>query len=298
MDSIKGQAVISDAKIRFHKDVKTVDTEKLTIDYKDDTLSFDLEKPIYNKSKIYGSRVDIPNLTSLEKGRVIVDLKTKSILNSDILEILNAYKIKLPLRQKSGNLDSSLVLNIPYLPSKKMSVDGLFKVKDGVLKLNNFEFLAKKADVILKDNDVIIKNSHVIHKDMIDANLDLKIDTKKSLAKGNAKINSFGIKSDGDSIVNISNLNTDLDINFKDNTRIDLKALKTKLDIQKEYINIDISDLSIIHPYSKLLKTIDIKEGDLNVKVFDENNIDFKVNAKKLDFPFEKDGKKNYNFKC
>lgn len=119
MDSIKGQAVISDAKIRFHKDVKTVDTEKLTIDYKDDTLSFDLEKPIYNKSKIYGSRVDIPNLTSLEKGRVIVDLKTKSILNSDILEILNAYKIKLPLRQKSGNLDSSLVLNIPYLPSKK-----------------------------------------------------------------------------------------------------------------------------------------------------------------------------------
>lgn len=76
-----------------------------------------------------------------------------------------------------------------------MSVDGLFKVKDGVLKLNNFEFLAKKADVILKDNDVIIKNSHVIHKDMIDANLDLKIDTKKNhLQKVMQRLTLLGLK--------------------------------------------------------------------------------------------------------
>ncbi len=292
MSSIKGQAVITDAKIRFHKDVQTVDTKKLTIDYEDDTLSFDLKKPVYNKSKIYGSKVYIPNLTSLEKGVVFVDLKTKSMLNSDILEILEAYDIKLPLRQKSGKLDSSLVLKIPYLPSKKMSVDGLFKANNAVLKLNNFEFLAKKADVILKDSDVIIKNSHVIHKDMLDANLDLTINTKTSKAEGKAKINSFKINSEGESIVNIKGLNTKLDIDFNDSTKIDLKALDTKLDIKEEYIEVDIKELSKIDKYSKLLQTTGIKDGKLKVYIIDENSIDFDIDAKGLDFPFRKNGKK------
>lgn len=291
MDSLKGQVVIDDAKIRFHKDAKTVNTKKLTIDYKDDTLSFDLKNPTYNKSKIYGSKVYIPNLTSRQKGMVVVDLKTKAMLNDDILGILKAFKINLPLKQKSGKLDSSLVLKIPYMASKKMEIDGIFYAKDAVLRLNNFEFLAKKAKVILKDSSVIIKNSRMIHKDMLDANLDLTINTKNSTAFGKANINLFNIGSKKESVVKINGLKTDLDINFKKNTLIDLKALKIKLNISKEKINVDIKDLNVVYPYSKLLKTIDIKKGDLNVNIIDKDNIDFKVNAKDLNFPFEKNGK-------
>ena len=291
MDSLKGQVVIDDAKIRFHKNAKTVDTKKLTIDYKDDILSFDLEKPTYDKSKIYGSKVYIPNLTSREKGVVVVDLKTKSMLNNDILGILKAYKINLPLKQKSGKLDSSLVLKVPYMASKKMEVDGVFNAKNAVLRLNNFEFLAKKAKVVLKGSNVIIKDSHMIHNDMLDANLNLKINTKNSTASGTANINSFNIGSKKDSVVKINGLKTNLDIDFKNNTVIDLKALQTKLNISKEKIDVDIKDLSIVYPYSKLLKTIDIKKGDLRVNIIDKDNIDFKVNAKDLNFPFEKNGK-------
>ena len=292
MDSLKGNVEISKAKIRFHKDVKTVDTKKITINYEGDKLSFDLENPTYNKSKIYGSRVDIPNLTSLEKGRVIVSLKSDSLLNNDILEILKAYNINLPLIQKSGDLDSSLILNIPYLLSKKMEVDGIFKLKNAVLKLNDFEFLAKNADVILKDSLVTIKNSNIIHKDMLNVNLELKINTKDSTALGNAKINSFEIKSEKDSIVSIKNLNTKLDVDFKKNTKIVLDALDTKLDISKENISIDIKDLSKVNKYSSLLKTSDIKKGDLHINVIDKENIEFTINAKELNFPFEKNGEK------
>ena len=291
MDSLKGQVVIDDAKIRFHKDAKAVDTKKLTIDYGNDTLSFNLKEPVYNKSKIYGSRVYIPNLTSEQKGEVVVDLKTKSMLNDDILGILKAYKINLPLKQKSGKLDSTLVLRIPYLASKKMRVDGEFNATNAVLLLNNFEFLAKKAKVILKDSKVYIKNSSMIHKDMLDANLDLEIDTKNSIASGSAKVNSFNIGSKEDSIVNINDLKTDLKIDFNDNTKIDLQALGTKLDISQKSVNVDIKDLSVVYPFSTLLQTIDIKKGDLNVDIIDKDNILFKVNAKDLNFPFEKNGK-------
>ncbi|PLY05145.1 MAG: DUF3971 domain-containing protein [Arcobacter sp.] len=292
MSSLKGQAIISDAKIRFHKDAQTVDTEKLTIDYKGDKLSFDLVNPTYNKSKIYGSKVYITDLTSLKKGTVVVDLKTKSMLNNDILEILKAFKINLPLKQESGKLDSSLVLKIPYLASRKMDIDGTFDVTNAVLKLNNFEFLAKNAKVILKDSLVSIKNSHVIHKDMIDANLDLNINTKNSTASGKAKINSFNIGQDGESVVNIEGLDTPLEIDFKKNKIIDLKILETKLDISKDNIIININDLMKIYPYSKLLKTTDIKKGDLLVTVLDKDNISFNINAKELNFPFERNGEK------
>ena len=291
MDSLEGQVVIDNAKIRFHKDAKTVNTKKLTIDYKDDKLSFDLIDPTYNKSKIYGSKVYITDLTSLKKGTVVVDLKTKSMLNDDILEILKAYKINLPLKQESGNLASSLVLKIPYLASRKMQIDGQFNLTNAILKLNNFEFLAKKANVILKDNIVSIKNSHILHKDMIDAFLDLNINTKDLTALGKAKINSFQIGQDGESVVNIENLDTPLEIDFKKNTKIDLKVLETKLDISKENIEIDINNLEKVYPYSKLLKTTDIKKCNLYINVKDKDNISFRINAEEMNFPFEKNGK-------
>lgn len=292
MDSLKGQAVISDAKVRFHKNAKVVDTKKLTIDYKDDTLFFDLEKPIYNKSKIYGSKVTIPNLTSLQKGEVIIDLKTQVMLNQDILEILKAFKIKLPLIQKSGKLDSSLILKIPYLPSRKMKIDGTFNATNAVLKLNNFEFLVKKAKIVLKDNMVFIKNADVKHKNMIDAKLDLDINTKTLKATGVAKINSFSILSGKNSIVNIKNLTTKVDVDFKDNTKIDLKALKTIVDISKSSTNIYISTLDVVYPYSTLLKEVNVKKGDLKINIIDENDITFNLNAEELDFPFSKNGKR------
>ncbi len=292
IDSLKGQAVIRNATIMFDKDAKVINTKKLIIDYKNDTLFFDIKDPIYNKSKIYGSKVTIPHLTSLQKGEVIIDLKTKVMLNEDILEILKTFKINLPLIQKSGKLDSSLILRIPYLASKKIKIDGIFNATNAVLKLNNFEFLAKKAQIILKDNMVFIRNAYVKHKNMINAKLDLDINTKTLKAKGVAKINSFSILNGKSSIVNIKNLTTKLEIDFKDSTKINLKALKTQLDISTESVKVFIQDLGIIYPYSNLLKKVNVKKGDLKINILDENNITFNVHAKELDFPFEKNGKK------
>ncbi len=292
MDSIKGRAYIKDAKIRFNKKAKTVDTKLLTINYKNDTLSFDLDNPTYDKNKLYGSKVYITDLTSLKKGIVHVDLKSESMLNDDILGILKAYDINLPLRQSSGELKSRVYLKIPYLASRKMEVLGEFKLKNALLKLNNFEFKAFEADVELKDNIVDIKNSYIKHKEMLESNLALVIDTNTSTAKGVAQIKSFKIQSDKDSIINTKDLTTKLDIDFNESAKIDIKDLDTKLDIKEEYIDIDIKDLSKIYPHSKLLDNAGIKNGNLQVKVFDENNIEFIINSKNLDYPFSKEGKK------
>lgn len=296
IDSIKGEVTIKDAKIRFHKNTKTVDTNKLQIKYKNDNLSFNLENPVYNNSRLYGSEINIKNLSSLENGEVNVLIKSDSLLNDDILEILKAYKINLPLFQKSGKLDSSLHIKIPYQLSKKMHFDGIFKLDNADLKLNDFEFFAKKADVVLKDSLVIISNSELKHKDILSANLDLEINTKDSTASGEAKINSFEIKSKEDSIINIKDLNTKLDIDFKKNTKILLNALKKdlniSLDISKENILVDIKELEQVYPYSNILKKNEIKKGSLLLNIIDKENIDFHINLKEMNLPFEKNNEK------
>ncbi|RXJ89119.1 hypothetical protein CRV01_10910 [Arcobacter sp. CECT 8983] len=292
LDSINGEAIITDAKIRFHKDAKTVNTPKLKVTYENDTLSFDLEKPMYGNSEIYGSEVYIPNLTSMQKGLVVVDLKTKSMLNDDILEILRAYKIKLPLKQLSGKADSSLILKIPYMASKKMDIDGKFILEDATLKLNDFEFYTKKADVVLKDNDVFINKSLVKHKDLIEGVLDLDIDTKNLIAKGQVDITSFNILADEKSLINLSGQKIPLIIDFKEKTKFFLDSLNSSILIDDELFSLKINDLGVLNPYSELLKELDVKVGDLEVNIKGEEDISFKTNLKELDFPFEKNGKK------
>lgn len=288
MSSLKGNAVIQDAKIRFHKDVKVVDTKKLTIDYLDDKLIFALEKPTYDKTKIYGSKVVINNLTSEQKGEVVVDLRTKSALNDDILNILKAYKIDLPLIQSKGMSNSRVVLTIPYQIDRGVGAKGKFSVSDALFRLKNFEFYAKKANVELHDTRVLIKNSLVTHKKMLDGILNLDIDTKTSTAKGDVYLKRVLIQGDKDVVLDAKNLKSDIKVDFGDKTRLIFNDLQTKLDINENNILIDINDLSLLSEHSQLLKDLDIHKGRLSLDVVDENNIKFKAFVDDLNYPIYK----------
>ncbi len=291
LDTLEGKANIRNAKVSFHKKLKYVYTKNLEITYKKEKLSLDLHKPTYNKTKIYGSKVYITNLTSGSKGVVFVDLKSKSILNKDIITILKAYNIKLGLRQFTGKLDSSLLLKIPYASSKEIDIKGLFKVKNAKLKLNDFEFIAHNAIVELKNKDVFIKNADVSHKEMFNALVNLDIDTSTSLIKGNAFIKSFFIKTNDVEVLNIKNVKTKLDINFKNNLKINLKDLNTQININKNTSVVNIKNLSIFSKYSKLLNSIDVKKGNINLNIAKNNDIHFTARLKNLNYPIYKNKK-------
>lgn len=143
LESFKGNATIEDAKIRFHKNAKVVDTKKLTVDYKDDKLLFSMQEPSYDTTKIYGSSVVINNLTSEAKGEVVVNIKTKSALNRDIIDILKAYHITLPLIQTKGITDSNFTLVVPYLIKRGMKTTGRFLAKRQLLSFRTLNLMLK-----------------------------------------------------------------------------------------------------------------------------------------------------------
>ena len=193
-NSIQGKAQIKDAKIRFHKDVDAVNTKSLDIFFKDNRLHFNLMEPMFKDKKLDGSFVLINNLTSEKNGQVDVFLKTNSKLDKDILDILKAYNITLPIIQKNGNTQASLLMKFPYDTTKNMSTYGEFFLNDAKVAINNFEFESKNAEVILDDSIIKIKNSDFKYKDMINATLNLNLDIKTLKSYGDANIKSFLIK--------------------------------------------------------------------------------------------------------
>ena len=293
--SLFGKAIINKAKIRFHKDVDVINTESLNVTFKDDNLHFDLINPIFKEKNIEGSFVTIHNLTSSLNGAVEVNIKTNDKLDRDILDILKAYNINLPIVQKSGTTNASLTLLFPYDLQKDMSTKGEFLINDAEVSIGNFSFKTKNATVNLDGTKIYIKDSDFKYQEMIDAVVNLELDTKTLKSSGEAFIKNLQIKKDNnEKIVEIKDKKTLLEMNFNKNTIIDLKDLETKIEVQ-DNILININNLAKIYPYSKLLKDISAKNGNLNLEIKNEKDIKFNASLKGLNFPLEKNGTKIEN---
>ena len=290
--SLNGRAVIKDAKIKFHKNAKKIATKQIDVGFEDNKLTLDLIEPVYENIKIDGSYVHINNIASSKNGNVIVNIEAKKAkLDNRILNILKAYNINLPLVQKKGTTNASVKLVIPYAKNKKMDTKGKFILSKSDILLQKFPFSTTKATVLLDNSKVKIINADIKHKNMIHANLNFEIDTKTSSAKGSALIKSFLIEDANDEIIHITNKESALFFSYKDGVNIKLDDINTDIKIS-DYIYVDIDKLSSIYEYSDLLKKINIKNGDISLKIKDENDISFTSSISGLDFPIESDSKK------
>ena len=290
-DSLRGNAQIEAAKIRFHKDVDVVNTKSLDISFEKDSLAFKLIEPTFKDKSLDGSFVTIHNLTSEKLGEVEVFIKANTLLDKDILDILKAYDINLPLVQTKGNTDASLQMIFPYEASKPMITKGVFLLSDADILINKFGFSSKSAEVLLNDSMIEIKNADFKHKNMIDALVNINLDTKTLKSEGSVDIKSFLIaKENKEEIVNVKNKTSVISMDFNNEVNIELKDLETTVKVS-DLIYVDIKNLSKIYPYSKLLKDISIKDGDISLTIKDDKNISFTSNVKGLEFPIEKDGK-------
>ena len=287
MNSLIGQAIIKDANIHFNKKVSPVKTKKLDITYSQDTLKFDLEKPTYKDLSIDGSRVEIPNLSSQKKGRVDVLIQTKEKLGDEILEITKAYGLNIPVKQLSGKTEAFVLLKIPYVGP--MKTFGNFYLKDAQVTINNqFPFYSKAAHIQLEQNKVLIKPSQFKVEGLLDSEVELSIDISKLNAVGEAKIKSFEIKNNENELINLKDLNTKIQIDFNDVTKINLQEIQTKVVLKEEYTQVLIDNLQSVYKYSQFLKENKFEKGFLNLNIYDKNNIILEGKIDNLSLPVKR----------
>ncbi|WP_418185700.1 AsmA-like C-terminal domain-containing protein [Aliarcobacter vitoriensis] len=289
--TLKGDAHIKNAKIKFEPTLEEIMTNNVKVNYKNDTLSFDLIEAKYKNKNLENSFVKIENLTDEDNGKVLVNIEAKTALDKDILDILKAYNISLPILQKNGQTNAKLLLDIPYSAHLPMTTKGNFEVLKSDIFIDDFHFKTNSANVILDNNQLYINDASFLYENMIDANGNINLDLDSLKANGNIKINKLLIKSNKDEeILNIKDKSTQIFMDFNKNVLIYLDDLKTTVNYD-ELLTIKIDDISKIYNYSDTLKSNSIKNGNLSLKIIDDKEIDFEGSLKGFDLPIKKDTK-------
>jgi len=186
-------------------------------------------------------------------------LKFNATLNKDILNLLERYKIKLPLKQNSGNVDTDLTLGI-NLRTLDVEAHGDFFTKKG-----NFKYLGLNIDVFdthvkLDNFNVKIKNMLAKYKQIATAKVDVDFDAKN----GNGDIyfrfkdinfSDMGLYLDNKKELDVTyHISTNQDTIDIDNSQWKFKNYNIILD--KQTIPLQLSTLSAKIP-TTLLKVND-----------------------------------------
>ena len=293
--TLEGEAHIKDANITFHKSVENINTKSIKAKYKNNTLHFDLIDAKFINKTLKNSYVTLKNLTDEKAGIVDVYIESDTKLDSDILKILKAYSIDLPILQKSGNTKAKLLLSFPYDEKKSLSTNGEFLVENSEISISNFDFRSKNAKVRLENDMVFIENASFLLDKMIDATANISIDTKTLKSVGEVNINRLLIKESSNEILDLSNFSTPITMDFSKNVDIDLQNLDTKIRYE-DRLFIVIEDLSKIYRHSKLLNDYSISKGNIVLEIIDEKNINFEAHLLALKSPLYKNNKKVEEF--
>ena len=291
LSSFKGTATVTDAKVRFHDDVDYVKTDLLTAQFENDNLSFSLLKPKYKDIDIEGSNVVIHNITGTGSN-IDVNLFSKHKVSQDVLDIISAYGVDLPVLQLDGNTDSKLIINVDFTTSK-VSVDGEFKTKKANFRLSELDFLAQDTTVELHDNMVYIHDAQINYKDMLDTKLNLQINASESHATGDLSIKSFTVKTPTKSILDIKNKKSTISVDFSKNIKIGLPELFSFLEITQDSFDIKVNDLSKLYDDSVLLQELKVTAGWAQLSIFDFDALDIylKAEVRDVDLPLKRDGR-------
>ncbi|RKV88209.1 MAG: hypothetical protein D8B39_04710 [Campylobacter sp.] len=156
LNDLNATANTKNLLVKFEKGLPAVNVGEANITLKNSKLKFDLISPIYKGKKLDGSSVVINNIFDEKSANLELFIKTKSIYDEAINEILKAYKIIVPVRQLSGKMDASLKIlikldekSLENFDEKSVIANGEFKLSDAVLEIAGSKFNTKNALVKL-----------------------------------------------------------------------------------------------------------------------------------------------------
>ncbi len=106
-----------------------------------------------------------------------IDLKTETTLDTDIVEIVNAYDIPLPLLQENGNTQARIKINIDLL-TEETSATGRFFVKESDIILDGVRYQLKNATVRLHKGILSIDSTYMNYEDIFFATVNGQMDLR------------------------------------------------------------------------------------------------------------------------
>ena len=305
LNDLNATANTKNLLVKFEKGLPAVNVGEANITLKNSKLKFDLISPIYNGKKLDGSSVVINNIFDEKSANLELLIKTKSIYDETINEILKAYKIIVPVRQLSGKMDASLKIlikldekSLENFDEKSVIANGEFKISDAVLEIAGSKFNTENALVKLIDTTNLNIDATGFGLEFFKANAKVNIDLRKSTGEIKGTIESFDLKEKNDEILAFKNepFTAFLDFSKDDKTLLKIEPFGLDMSFRDENV-ISTKNSKFILQNSPVLKQNGVLDFDeISIKSNDFVDLDILAKEVKFDMPFlDKNGSKYEN---
>ena len=302
LNELNATANAKNLLVKFEKGLPAVNVAEANITLNNSKLKFDLTAPVYKGKKLDGSNVAINNIFDEKSANLELFIKTNSIYDEAINEILRAYKINVPVRQLSGKMDASLKIlikldekSLENFDEKSVIANGDFKISDAVLDIAGSKFNAKSALVKLVNTSALNIDASGFGLDFFRANAKADINLQKSTGEIKGVIESFDLKEKNDEILAFKNEPFTALLDFS-------KPSETTLSIEPFGINLSFGDESLITTKNSnfiMQNSPVLKQNgvlgfeDVSIKSKDFVNLEILAKGLKFDLPFlDKNGSK------
>jgi hypothetical protein len=173
LDTLFLHAQEKDVAYTFNESLSPLRAKEADAYFSKNLLTISSKEPSYNDHIVNNGQVKID--FSNAQTRLEVDLTTKTRLEQDIIDIVNAYNIPLPLLQKSGITDAHLKIDI-NLKTEEASASGEFFIKDSDIIFAGVDTNIKNAAIRLHKNYLSIDTADVTYQKTLSAKLNGNID--------------------------------------------------------------------------------------------------------------------------
>ncbi|MEA3492448.1 MAG: DUF3971 domain-containing protein, partial [Campylobacterota bacterium] len=286
-ETIIGRAELKNALVHFRDGLDPYRADKLSIYIEDGKLSFIPENSSFEGHKFQGS-LSLDQLIE-RKAILSLDINFKERLDQEIRKIVEAYKIKVPILQKSGKTDVSLQLDVD-LKSKEVEFSGDFTLGKGEVSIGDLLLPVKRGDLHI-EHGVATLSGIKLYNSMVDATVDGKVYIKKRYIDLDLDIKNLHLGSDKNSFLAMKKSKLPMKIEYKNRIKISLPTLKTSISISKKNGSavINMRDLSKIKRSLKNLP-LTLDGGNLKIQTDNYKRYTFQGLLKRYDcFIYEKD---------
>ena len=305
LNDLNATANTKNLLVKFEKDLPAVNVGEANITLKNSKLKFDLISPIYKGKKLDGSSVAINNIFDEKSANLELLIKTKSIYDEAINEILKAYKIVVPVKQLSGKMDASLKIlikldekSLENFDEKSVIANGEFKLSDAVLEIAGSKFNAKNALVKLINTTNLNIDATGFGLEFFKANAKADINLQKSTGEIKGVIESFDLKEKNDEILAFKNepFSAFLDFSKADETLLKIEPFGLDMSFGSES-KIATKNSKFFIENSPVLKQNGVRGFDeLSIKSKDFTDLEIFAKEVNFDLPFlDKNGSKYEN---
>jgi len=281
-DSLTAEALLQNASVNFKEGLNLVKAEEMKLLFRKGALYFEPIQPFYDTVGLAGSRVSIINLLNSKPVILKLDLKFDTTLDSELLKIIQAYGIDIPLLQKSGITDSRVQIDVD-LKAEKVTCICDFRPKGGEIEIGGLELPVSSGWIHIEDGTVTLSDIK-LKSDFYQLSADGKIDLGKMLADLNLDVKSLRLEKEGETFFSIENRKLPVKIRYRDSVIVSLPSLKSEIEVSRKDGSgtIKIDDIRLLKQSLKNLP-ITVNGGHLTIKTKDFKQFTFEGLLKRKD---------------